>query len=275
MFLSSLRIWSADILSVVIRLFALLLLAAAGAAGISVTELQPRGRVNDFAGVVDPFIRKDLERYLAHLEKTAGVQMAIVTLRTIEGQPLESFANDLYRHCGIGKKGKDEGALLLLVVDDKLSRLETGRGLEPVITDGTAGSLLREMRPALKDGKYGEALGTAVESLGRRIAQAKGVSIESAPPPVQRVPEEQKPSAFPWALLLFVIFLAFMLPRRRRQRRYHGGGGGFLPGLVLGGLNRPVYGGHSHGGFGGYDSSDSFGGFGGGDSGGGGASSSW
>ena len=271
----SLRISSADILSPVTRFLALLLLAAAGASGITVSELQPQGYVSDFAGVLDRSARQDLEQYAARVDKQTGVQMAIVTLKTIEGQPIDNFANDLYRHWGVGQKGKDEGLMLLLVVEDRLSRLEVGRGLEPYITDGAAGGLLREMRPALKEGKYGEALGTAVESLGRRIAQAKGVSIDTAPPPRQRVPEEAKPSGLPWAFLLFLLFLAFFLPRGRR-RRYYGGGGGFLPGVILGNMmNRPTYGGHGHGGFGGYDSSDSFGGFGGGDSGGGGASSSW
>lgn len=260
-----------------IRYLALLLLLAAGAAGIDVKELQPQGYVSDFARVIDPVNRRDLEQYCALVEKSTGAQMAVVTLRTIEGQPIDNFANDLYRHFGIGRKGADEGLLLLLVIDDKLSRLEVGRGLEPAITDGTSGSLLREMRPALRQGQYADAIGTALDSLGRRIAQAKGVNLDDASRPRRRVPAEDQPSGFPWPFLLFVLFLLLVMPRgRRRSRYYGGGGGGFLPGVILGGMmNRPPYGGNSHGGFGGYDSSDSFSGFGGGDSGGGGASSSW
>jgi uncharacterized protein len=262
----------------VIRLLALLLLLAAAAAGVNVTELQPQGYISDFAGVLDVQAKRDLEQYCARVEKATGAQIAVALLRTIDGEPVEDFANDLFRHWGIGQKNQDNGLLLLLVVGERRSRLEVGRGLEPAITDGTAGSLLREMRPALQAGRYAEAIGTAVESLGQRIAQAKGVSLEQAPPPRRRVPREEQPTSFPWPALLFLVFLFFVLPRMtpRRRHYYGGGGGGFLPGLILGSMmNRPTYRGHGHGGFGGYDSSDSFGGFGGGDSGGGGASSSW
>lgn len=261
-----------------LRLIALLLLIAAGAAGVNVAELDYKGYINDFAGVLDQYAERDLGQYLARVEKAAGAQIAVATLKSIEGEPIEQFANDLFRRWGVGQKNQDNGVLLLLVIGERRSRLEVGRGLEPVITDGTAGSLLREMRPALADGRYNEAVGTAVESLARRIAQARGVNLALAPPPLRRVPEAEKPGGFPWPILLVLGFLLFILPRLTRRRRYYYGsrGGGLFPGLMLGSmLTRPTYGGHGHGGFGGYDSSDSFGGFGGGDSGGGGASSSW
>ncbi len=260
-----------------IRALAVALLAAASLCSIDVGSLNPQGYVSDFAGVIDAGAKQDLEQYAARLEKATGVQMALVTLRTIEGQPIELFANDLFRRWGIGQKGKDEGLLLLLVTDDRRSRLEVGRGLEPIITDGTAGSLLRQMRPALRDNRYGEALGTAAHELGQRIAQAKGVTIPAQYQPKQRVREEPS-GGIPWPVIILGLVIFFSMFGGGGRRRRHGGvgGGGFLPGLILGSLmNRPGFGGHGRGGFGGYDSGDSFGGFGGGDSGGGGASSSW
>jgi uncharacterized protein len=257
-----------------IRTFFAALLSTAALCAIDISRLEPQGYVSDFAGVVDAAAKQDLEQYCRRVEDATGAQMAFVTLATLEGEPLEEFANDLFRRWGIGKKGKDEGLLLLLVVQDRRSRLEVGRGLEPVITDGTAGALLREMRPALRQNQFGTALGTAAHSLGQRIAGAKGVSIPEQYTPRRRVREQ--PAEFPFGALLGLLFMLFLFGGIGRRRRGRWGGGGFLPGLILGGMmNRRRYGGYGGGGFGGYDSGGGFGGFGGGDSGGGGASSNW
>jgi uncharacterized protein len=251
-----------------------LLLSTGVIFAIDVTALKPQGYVSDFAGVVDRNSRIALERYAARVEKSTGVQMAFVTISSLEGQPVEDFANDLFRHWGIGQRGKDEGLLLLLVVGERRSRLEVGRGLEPYITDGTAGSLLRDMRAPLQQNQYGVALQTAAQRLGSLISQRKGVAIDEQLPRA-RPPEDSVSIPFP--LLLggaFLLFWIMSLGRGRRGRYY--GGGGFLPGLIFGTImGRSAHGGLGHGGFGGYDSGDTFGGFGGGDSGGGGASSNW
>ena len=251
------------------RVVALLLLAG-GAFAIDLTTLKPQGYVNDFANVVAPQARQELERYCALVEKATGAQMAFVTMDTLDGEPVEDVANNLYRQWGIGKKGTDEGLMLLLVVKDKRSRLEIGRGLEPYITDATSGTTLREMRPSLRTGNYGEAFYSAAHSLGNRIAQAKGVTLDDTSyKPRQR---RQAPTEIPWPVVVGGILLLLWIIKS-------GGGGGFLAGMLLGN----VLGGGRRGGgggFGGYDSGggDSgggFGGFGGGDSGGGGASSDW
>jgi len=265
---------------VLARFLSILLGLSALAAAVDPHTLQPQGYVNDFAGVLDPAARTDLARYCGAVERATGVQIALVTVDTLGDNNIEDAANDLYHRWGIGNKETDEGLLLLLATKDHHSRLEVGRGLEPTITDGTAGEVLREMRPALQSGDYAAALGTAAHELGQRIASAKGVTITDSAP-ARRV-RQQPDSGFPFPVGAFLVFLiiAFLLSRRRRGGRWGGGGwggGGFLPGMILGNMmNRGTYGGHGGGGFGGYDSGDGgFGGFGGGDSGGGGASSSW
>jgi uncharacterized protein len=260
------------------RLLIAALLLAGAAFSIDVSTLEPQGYVSDFAGVIGAAERQDLEQYCARVQKSTGAQMAFVTIRTLDGAPVEDIANSLFRRWGIGSKQNNEGLLLLLVVADRRSRLEVGYGLEPVITDGTAGELLRAMRPALRENKFAEALGTAAHELGDRIARSKNITIPEQNRPRSRVPEEQQEPAIPWGILVWVGILLFLFAGAGRRRRgfYGGGGGGFLPGLILGSMmNRSHYGGYSRGGFGGYDSGDSFGGFGGGDSGGGGASSDW
>ncbi|HXA51992.1 MAG TPA: TPM domain-containing protein, partial [Candidatus Acidoferrum sp.] len=159
-------------------------------------------------------------------------------------------------------------------INDRKSRLEVGYGLEPTLPDGFAGSVLRAMRPALRAGKYADALMSAAETIGQTVAKVKHTTIDTQLPPHTR----QEPGGdFPWGAIIAGGVILLLIFRSRRPRGYGGGdGGGFLPGLILGDvLSRGSWGSRGSGGFGGSDSSDSFGGFGGGDSGGGGASSDW
>ncbi|MGH9626921.1 MAG: TPM domain-containing protein [Bryobacteraceae bacterium] len=260
-----------------LRCLTAFLLLVGAAAGLDLSQLKPQGYVSDFAGVIDPASRGQIESYATRLEAATGVQMAFVTLKSLEGDPIEDVAVRLFEQWGIGKKGKDEGLLLLLSIGDRRSRLEVGYGLEPVITDGTSGSILREMRPALRGENYGEAFMIAAQELGSRIASAKGVNIGEQPQ--RRRPRESPGRGIPWPVLIGGLVLLFwILGSGGGGRRGRGGGGGILPWLLLGGMmgGRGHYGGRSGGGgFGGYNSGGGFGGFGGGLSGGGGASGSW
>src|SRR5690349_22690967 len=161
--------------------------------------LKPEGYVSDFAHVVDPRSKAALEQYCARVEQATGAQIALVTLRTLEGEPVEDVANTIFRAWGVGQKGKNEGIMLLLAVGDRKSRLEVGYGLEPILPDGFDGSILREMRPALRAGKYGDALMAAAETIGQTVAKAKHTTINTQLPPHTR----QDPGGdFPWGALI-------------------------------------------------------------------------
>jgi uncharacterized protein len=252
-----------------LRTFVPLFLCAGIAAAVDFGGLQPQGYVSDFAGVLDPAAKAQLERYCAVVEKSTGAQMALVTIPTLEGEPVEDVANTLFRKWGIGKKGKDEGILLLLVIQDHRSRLEVGYGLEPILPDGFVGGLLRQIRPALRENHFSDAMMQSAQIIGSKIAEAKGVKLETTTMRPQRARRQE--TAIPWWVVAGGLLLLFVLLRG-------GGGGGlgsFLPGLILGNLMGRSYGGRDGGGFGGSDSGGGFGGFGGGDSGGGGSSSDW
>jgi uncharacterized protein len=234
------------------------------------TSVGAEGYVSDFAGVIDPQSKAELENYAKRVEEQTGAQMAFVTVLSLEGEPVEDVANTIFRHWGVGKKGKDEGILLLLAIKDHRDRLEIGYGLEPLLPDGFDGEVLRAMRPALKQNQYGEAMSAAAATIGSRIAQSKGVTLDTS---LRRPVHAPEGRSIPWPLILFGLFFLFSLLTRGRGGR--GGGGGFLPGLFLGSMMGGG-GGRGGGGFGGFDSGGGgFGGFGGGDSGGGGASSDW
>ena len=259
-----------------LRTSAALLVFSTLALAVDWKALKPEGYVSDFAHVIDPQSKAALEQYAGRVEQLTGAQMALVTLRTLEGEPIDDVANTIYRAWGVGQKGKNEGILLLLVVGDRRSRLEVGYGLEPILPDGFDGSVLRDMRPALRQGQYGEAMMAAAETIGSTIAKGKNVSLDAQLPRRMR---RSTGGSIPWpAILIFLIFIFWLL---RAGRGGRGGGGGFWTGLLLGNLmGRGLGGGFGGGGggFGGYDGGGGgggFGGFGGGDSGGGGASSDW
>jgi uncharacterized protein len=248
----------------------LALFAAIRAFALDPASLKPQGYVSDFAGVIDAQSKAALEQYCEAVEQATGAQLALVTIDTLDNTPIEDFSNSLYRAWGVGKKGKNEGALLLIVVRDHKNRIEVGYGLEPVLTDGVVGSTLRDMRPLLKQSNYGAALEQAAQVLGDKIATEKGVTIQVAAPLARPPSASSGGGGFPIGLIVMVVFVLVLLFSRRG-----GGGGGLLAGMLLGSVLGRGGGGWGGGGFGGSGGGGGFGGFGGGDSGGGGASSDW
>jgi uncharacterized protein len=160
-----------------LRLWCAMAVCAATAWGVDWKALKPQGYVSDFAGVVNAAKRAEIESYCAEVERATGAQIALVTVDSVQGEPVEDVANTIFRDWGVGQKGKNNGIMLLLAVRDRRSRLEVGYGLEPYIPDGFAGSVLRAMRPALRQGDYGEGLLAAAETIGTRIADAEGVKL--------------------------------------------------------------------------------------------------
>jgi uncharacterized protein len=222
--------------------------------------------------VLDSNSREQLEAYCGRLERLTGVQMALVTLPSLEGEQIEEVSNDLFRQWGVGKKGKDEGIMLLLAVQEHRDRIEVGYGLEPILPDGFDGSILRNIRPFLEQGSYGQAMMSGAVQIGAAIARAKGVSPEGRGPTRDRSYTTRRNVHIPGPVIIIGIVLLILLLRG-------GGGGGFLAGMLLGNLlgsgRRDGGDGWGGGGFGSGGDGGGFGGFGGGDSGGGGASSSW
>jgi uncharacterized protein len=235
-----------------------------------------QGYVSDFANVVDVAGRMEIEKFLGGLERGTGVQVAVVTVPTLNGEPIEDFTNNLFRKWGVGQKGTNEGLMVLFAIQDRKMRIEVGYGLEPILTDGIVGSVQRSLREELRAGKYGDAILKCVRSLGAKIELGKGIATtDSTPIPVPppgdfRPPGQREPDPPYWLIPVGILLIFFVLPRLfgggRSGGRY--GGGPFIGGGWGGG----GFGGSSGGGG---DSGGGFGGFGGGDSGGGGASSDW
>src|SRR5690242_19646773 len=173
-----------------------------------IKSIRPTGYVTDLAGVISPGKRASLEALCGELEQKTGAQMAIVTVRSLDGESVEYYAVDLFKQLGIGSKKDSRGVLLLVAPNNRKYRIEVGYGLEPIINDARAGDAGRAMVPFLRQGDYGDAIETAAWQLAKYIADDANVTL-SGQPPVTRVRHSRNGggSGIFWVIVgLFILF---------------------------------------------------------------------
>lgn len=265
---------------------ALLLLLTAAlphfASGQNIPEApNPPKLVNDLGDVLSAEQENQLEEKLVNFDKTTSTQITIVTIKTLDGYEVSQYAVELANKWGIGRKGKDNGVLVLAAIEDRRMNISTGYGLEGALPDVITGRIIRnEMAPAFRQGDYYGGFNKAADAIiaatkGEYKADAsdkkgKGVSIGGIV-----------------AMILIIYFILWVLSKfgggggggdymsGRGHRHFDRGfGGGLLGGLLGSSLGRGFGGGGGSWG-GGSSGSGGFGGFGGGSFGGGGSSGSW
>jgi uncharacterized protein len=234
--------------------------------------------VTDRANVIDAASAGELDRRIRALQTATGDVLVIATVPTFKPYgDIREYAVKMFENGGrgVGVKGKDNGLLIVLAVEDRRVDIEVGYALEEFITDGFAGETIRQyMTPEFREGNYGAGLLAGTTRIINRIAERRGVNLQNVP--VEPPRAVGGTSHFPWVLIIIVLILA---ARGRRRRGRHWGGGGWI------GWNSGIgpFGGGGGGGFGGGfggfggggGGGGGFGGFGGGRSGGGGASGGW
>lgn len=137
-------------------------------------SLRPTADVNDFAGLLSPAEKESLEARCRQLRERTGAQLAVVTLKSLEGGNVEDFTNKLFERWGVGEKGKNNGLMLLVAMGDRRSRIEVGYGLEPIIPDMLAGRILdHDLRPHFRDGNYAAGLTAAVNKICELVEQGE------------------------------------------------------------------------------------------------------
>ncbi len=240
---------------------------------------RPSNYVSDFAGVLDEATQARLNELCLEVDQKAHAQIAVVTVKSVDGQDVVSYAVALYQKFGIGAKGKDRGVLILLATDDHKYWISVGYGLEAILPDGKVGGFGREAVPILRTGNYGAAAILLTTRVASVIAQDAGVTLENQPR-VAAPRQQPGPSAGLVWLVIIIIFIVISILRAifRGGGGGRGGGSGFWSGLLWGLLFSNIGGGRSggYGGGGGFGGGGGgFGGFGGGSTGGGGAGGSW
>jgi len=234
------------------------------------------GRVVDNAELLDASTQSQLTDMLAAHEDATGEQVVVVTLPDLQGEAIEDYGYQLGREWGIGQKGEDTGALLIVAVDERAVRIEVGYGLEGRLTDAQSSRIINQIiTPAFRDGDFAGGITRGAEAMVKVLGGDP--LAETAP---QQQPDQQQSRQIGGAgFWFFALFMIVMLIVRsgggggggrggKRRRR-----GGFMGGLLMGGALGGLGGGGGFGSGGGFGG----GGFGGGGGGfgGGGASGGW
>jgi uncharacterized protein len=182
---------------------ALLLLCAGIAPGRATEIPYLAGHVNDNAGILSSTTATALESALKAHEDSTSDQVVVLTVMSLEGEDIETFSIHVVDTWKLGKKGKDNGVLLLVSKDDHKVRIEVGRGLEGNLTDLTCGRIIRnDIVPRFKEGDYDTGVRVGVTSIIAAIRGAYTADNDGGEP------------ARPWwgDLLFFGFFLLLMTP---------------------------------------------------------------
>jgi len=241
---------------------ALLTLPAASLSALDVPRLTDP--VMDTAGIMSGTERQELSAFLTGVSEQTGVQLAVLTLASLEGEPLEDFSMRVAEAWKLGRSGQDNGILLLVSLEDRAIRIEVGYGLEDKLTDAKSGLIIRNvLAPQFRAGRYGQGIAEAARNI-------VGIATDNASIVSESVTEEREDSSSGGGIggmVFFLFFLIFILPRLR--------GRGILGPIILGSMLSSGRRGNWSGGSGrGFSSGGGFSG-GGGSFGGGGASGGW
>ena len=234
------------------------------------------GFVNDHAGKLDEPTRARLEAFLDQVKRKTGAEFAVLIVPTTAPESPTDYKVQVFKRWGLGARGQDTGLLMLVAIEEREVRFETGYGLEGALPDGLQSRIFRqEMAPHFREGDYAAGITAGVLACAARIAAEKGVTLEWDGRELRYGSRDRD---LPWPILIVVVFVVLSILLRilrggggfggpRRRGGWYMGPGGFGGGFGgFGGLG---------GGGGGFGGGGSFGGFGGGASGGGGGGGKW
>lgn len=222
--------------------------------------------VNDYAEILSPDQERVLNAKLFTYYDSTSTEMVIVTEKSLEGDDLFEYCQELAKSWGIGQKGKDNGLLLYVSVEDRAIRIHVGYGLEGAIPDFMAGRVIDDIiRPAFRESNYALGINNGIDAL---IKMAEGEFV------FEEKDRAKKENHLPiWVIIVIIIIIVIIVSNLGESggKTYGGRRGPFMGG-PMGGWGSG--GGWSGGGFGGGGGGFG-GGFGGGGFGGGGASGGW
>lgn len=224
--------------------------------------------INDYVGIIDNEQSKNIISIGKELEDKTGAQAVIVIVDSTNDVPIEDYSNKLFRNWGIGQKGKDNGLLILLALNDRKWRVEVGRGLEGAIPDALSNRIMESIaKPSFVEGNYAEGLTNAYSTFSDSIANEYGVTLSKSLN-ISLPSENNSRSSGGIAIAIIVVLVLLDLIFNRGRI--------FSLLLQIAFWNNIGIGNGPRGGSGGSSGSGGgFGGFGGGSSNGGGSSGSW
>lgn len=271
---------------------------------------EPQGYINDFAGMLSQTTENELNEILQNYEQQTTNEIAVVTVLNLQGITIEDYAVRLFEEWKIGKKGKDNGILLLIAKEERKIRIEVGYGLEPTLTDAQAYRIIQEIiSPSFKGGDFDTGVKEGVNGI---IKVLSGEELPETVPNAEERDEDGWPNPAAFFIFSLGILSLWISAVLARSKSWWAGGvigavaglaGLYFLGLLIGillififvplglafdylvstnyqarnkeGQKPSWWAGGNWRPTGGSGGSGGFGGFGGGSSGGGGASGGW
>jgi uncharacterized protein len=242
---------SKNIISIIIA--SCLLLFSGLAWALELPE-KPLSRVTDTAGMFSSQTVLDMSQFLSTVEtQTGGIQIAVVTFPSLEGDDLEDFSIRLAEKWKIGQKGKDNGVIVIIFKDDRKIRIEVGYGLEAVLTDALCSQIIgKTIVPRFKQGEYDAGIREAVTAIAGIVSE--NISAKATTRKTGKLIE---------LILIMIVIIVVLVALNAGGGWYNFGGTGYR-----GGFGGGFTGGGGFGGGGGFSG-------GGGSFGGGGSSGGW
>ena len=185
---------------------------------------QPYNYVVDLEGIIDPQTEADLNRRLKELENRTSAQVVVLTINSLEGEPIERFSLRTAEKWALGQKGKDNGVLITVAVHDRKYRIEVGYGLEAILPDSYVGSLGRRyFVPNFRQGKYSRGIEAVVSNIAMTISSGEAPrSTKTVPSWWYRVSHKKL------NLILYGLFLCiwpFLILFWSRKKKHSSAGG--------------------------------------------------
>jgi len=240
------------------------------------------GYVTDLGGILSASAKSELTGLCTEVDQKAQAQIAVVTVKSLEGDSVSDYAFQVATRLGIGPKSSDRGVLILVAPSEHQYSTQVGYGLEPILPDGKVGGFGREAVPYFRQNNYDAAILLMTRRVADVIAADRGVTLSGTPPAAPRAPGAERlgPGGIGSILILIVLILVFggflgPLLWAMLGSGHSSGRGRWTGGPPMGGWSGGGFGGGGFGGGFGGGGGGGFGGFGGGSFGGGGASGGW
>ncbi|MGQ0542347.1 MAG: TPM domain-containing protein [Blastocatellia bacterium] len=249
----------------------------------------PTGFINDYAGVIDPAAKSQLEDKLKQFKEKTGVEIAVAVVKTTGDRPIFDYSLAVARGWKIGSKEDDNPGLLLMVaIDDRKYFTQVGKDLEDELPDASVGQLQRQfLVPEFRKQNYAKGIGDTIDAYIRTV-ETQHAGGGTTPTPTKK---NTGPTEFPFfslfCCLAVLLVIALIIWSNRggggktkgdsdRWGGGFGGGGSTLPWIILGSSSGSSWGGSSSDSSWGSGGGSDWGGFGGGgDFGGGGGGGDW
>ena len=184
-----------------IRFLALLLLLFIPCAAYSLEVPALHSHVNDYAGMLSLDATQRLERQLSEFERRDSTQLVVLTIPTLAGENLETYSIKVAEAWKVGQRGNDNGAIILVIKEERKIRIEVGRGLEGKLTDLVSGRIIRnDMAPKFKAGDFDGGISSGVNAIiavTQGEYQAKTRDLRHA--------KKSAPPVFSLAIFLLVV----------------------------------------------------------------------